>query len=325
MNGDHPRSRGVYPQGVPVRIPLPGSSPLARGLQYRLHRSEHHRGIIPARAGFTVTAWSRKDGSRDHPRSRGVYLRCLIPCHFVPGSSPLARGLPHQGQCHAPHRRIIPARAGFTVVCGLVCACVWDHPRSRGVYERRRPKVPRTLGSSPLARGLHAIGGRYAATARIIPARAGFTRLTEYQPNPATDHPRSRGVYGTAFKPEIKLTGSSPLARGLLGRRVIGQVCSRIIPARAGFTAAMRSAMVLMWDHPRSRGVYQHRRLTAVLSPGSSPLARGLPHSVAVVEDRPGIIPARAGFTSAPWTMTFGPRDHPRSRGVYSQGLDHRG
>ena len=52
---------------------------------------------------------------QDHPRSRGVYRPSSSSSEMIPGSSPLARGLlapPRRCLCH---RRIIPARAGFTL------------------------------------------------------------------------------------------------------------------------------------------------------------------------------------------------------------------
>ena len=52
--------------------------------------------------------------------------------------------------------------------------------------------------------------------------------------------------------------------------------------------------------------------------PGSSPLARGLPGRAARGRRRPGIIPARAGFTSLFFRRTMIRPDHPRSRGVYA-------
>ena len=75
-----------------------------------------------------------------------------------------------------------------------------------------------TVGSSPLARGLHPRAIHHRAQHRIIPARAGFTKSPPTPRRTQPDHPRSRGVY-----------------------RVVGSWCgmgSRIIPARAGFTAA---------------------------------------------------------------------------------------
>ena len=52
-------------------------------------------------------------------------------------------------------------------------------------------------------------------------------------------------------------------------------------------------------------------------SPGSSPLARGLPGWWPPAWGSPRIIPARAGFTSTASCPSSHSRDHPRSRGVY--------
>ena len=59
---DHPRSRGVYIV-VHERVPHPlGSSPLARGLRHLLLPCPQERGIIPARAGFTLAdPWNPND------------------------------------------------------------------------------------------------------------------------------------------------------------------------------------------------------------------------------------------------------------------------
>ena len=70
------------------------------------------------------------------------------------GSSPLARGLPVGEDPRERAHRIIPARAGFTKRMATVPSLRTDHPRSRGVYEKRNAKNAYYLGSSPLARGL---------------------------------------------------------------------------------------------------------------------------------------------------------------------------
>ena len=91
------------------------------------------------------------------------------------GSSPLARGLRvvcNGGMCRL---RIIPARAGFTVLLLAHDRVVPDHPRSRGVYIADLPLEDRLLGSSPLARGLRQRGALREGRGGIIPARAGFT------------------------------------------------------------------------------------------------------------------------------------------------------
>ena len=195
------------------------------------------------------------------------------------------------------HRRIIPARAGFTSGRPAAWPPKWDHPRSRGVYEMTKD-VPEGLeGSSPLARGLPvplALGGRHP---RIIPARAGFTSGRRLRRGPDQDHPRSRGVYAAGVVADARLPW--------------------IIPARAGFTPARPGAGHRAQDHPRSRGVYHTHPHRSLLGPGSSPLARGLLGQVAMMRTVSRIIPARAGFTTHVNRSGKQARDHPRSRGVY--------
>ena len=233
------------------------------------------------------------------------------------GSSPLARGLHHGGQHLAGQGRIIPARAGFTFDLIFLDRCVGDHPRSRGVYSDS-PRTPATLsGSSPLARGLLRLSGDDAGDVGIIPARAGFTFWPCASTCPAADHPRSRGVYPSSTASGASRTGSSPLARGLRASRLRGLIVGRIIPARAGFTGPHGRSCRRRGDHPRSRGVYLDKRLTSSCTEGSSPLARGLLPAPAPPTGRPGIIPARAGFTLRRRGLPLLGRDHPRSRGVY--------
>ena len=90
----------------------------------------------------------------DHPRSRGVYLRVLVAQELDLGSSPLARGLQSGAGVGLGQGGIIPARAGFTACPAYRVQDWWDHPRSRGVYERVLGRVEFMPGSSPLARGL---------------------------------------------------------------------------------------------------------------------------------------------------------------------------
>ena len=218
---DHPRSRGVYGAG---RINIPP-----------------HTGIIPARAGFTLRLAETPRSSGDHPRSREVYKFGMRAAIARTGSSPLARGLRawHHPSGHVVG--IIPARAGFTPHSSISCMPAKDHPRSRGVYHLIPQLSDHRLGSSPLARGLPPHESRSLWTGRIIPARAGFTPGGSGSMTPTEDHPRSRGVYSHVVSCGVEAGGSSPLARGLPGARVVGPRAERIIPARAGFTAATPS------------------------------------------------------------------------------------
>ena len=113
-----------------------GSSPLARGLRSAALSAVCTRGIIPARAGFTVRLIGDRRGAGDHPRSRGVYPPGPISMSQQVGSSPLARGLLGVYEFVDYLCRIIPARAGFTLLCAPCSVLGADHPRSRGVYLR---------------------------------------------------------------------------------------------------------------------------------------------------------------------------------------------
>ena len=195
-------------------------------------------------------------------------------------------------------------------------------------------------GSSPLARGLPRSAPTSATRPGIIPARAGFTNITDHHNYDYTDHPRSRGVYGRARSHRMLRQGSSPLARGLHGIAVHLEIGRGIIPARAGFTPGSGATTSSRPDHPRSRGVYSAVISATPSNEGSSPLARGLPGSARPAQEDPGssplargllpppwvtapargIIPARAGFTRSHGRSGPSERDHPRSRGVYDGG-----
>ena len=200
------------------------------------------------------------------------------------GSSPLARGLPGRGSWRRPQ----PA----------------DHPRSRGVYGEPVNPGSRSMGSSPLARGLRDTVAISGTNFGIIPARAGFTSMGCGPGRPPQDHPRSRGVYYICPFVKRNHSGSSPLARGLPSVHHINEGPFRIIPARAGFTGPPERRPNQIADHPRSRGVYRCDLDSSFAVAGSSPLARGLP--VGWLLENPRAV------------------DHPRSRGVYCPGPARR-
>ena len=256
----------------------------------------------------------------------------------MPGSSPLARGLPNTTTANLSSGRIIPARAGFTRFLLRLMGMCPDHPRSRGGYRTIRSRCARIPGSSPLARGLRREAPNRNRHSRIIPARAGFTRSTPSSPTPALDHPRSRGVYQAQRTGSAPQAGSSPLARGLLVLTRVNRAQNSDHPRSRGVYLRVGSgtgpppgssplargllaggALVSMGcpDHPRSRGVYDGLRVALNSASGSSPLARGLRGSTTWSMRPARIIPARAGFTPTTCPTTWASSDHPRSRGVY--------
>ena len=153
--GDHPRSRGEYiVLSIPSFVEL-GSSPLSRGI----HMHDTHDGIpariIPALAGNTPGSNKTPSQSRDHPRSRGEYPIRTWRVWVVPW--------------------IIPALAGNTLGSSPCHSARQDHPRSRGEYLPSFGDSAKSMGSSPLSRGILVHEVRIVVIAGIIPALAGNT------------------------------------------------------------------------------------------------------------------------------------------------------
>jgi len=265
LKKDHPRSRGVHQGSSEAVLPLPGSSPLARGppllVAFRLRLD----GIIPARAGSTGHRIRPDVPCQDHPRSRGVHATLADLRERMAGSSPLARGPLSVTVIKGQNTRIIPARAGSTTLGQRIAHAGEDHPRSRGVHCRPSPASWSRGGSSPLARGPPARARRERRFHRIIPARAGSTSLcpirrrgTGDHPRsrgvhsrshlvsiPSQDHPRSRGVHPAGYVSGDQTLGSSPLARGPLTNAESARKKAGIIPARAGSTNVSYSKLIL--------------------------------------------------------------------------------
>ena len=203
--------------------------------------------------------------------------RSKVPC----GSSPLARGTLEVLFGHKFTPRLIPARAGNTLPAPWMRKCAAAHPRSRGEHSRK-PAIDRlVIGSSPLARGTPTRRIGAARRFRLIPARAGNTKISPLGVLNMTAHPRSRGEHCSGVRLLALFAGSSPLARGTLRPIARDTRAVRLIPARAGNTL---------------HGFTNHRA-----TPGSSPLARGTPQRGETREPGRRLIPARAGNT---WTVT---------------------
>ena len=152
--GDHPRSRGEYNKGGDSGRAVGGSSPLSRGIRASRFSPIFRARIIPALAGNTMRRYSNPVPGKDHPRSRGEYLRLVLTSGIFGGSSPLSRGILGNYPCHNCRVGIIPALAGNTGFGGVFPNRRGDHPRSRGEYAGRWIRLRRETGSSPLSRGI---------------------------------------------------------------------------------------------------------------------------------------------------------------------------
>ena len=179
------------------------------------------------------------------------------------------------------------------------------------------PAPRRGLGSSPLARGALRLVGVDGRLVGIIPACAGSTLAPAHGAVVEWDHPRLRGEHGARGENPSRAVGSSPLARGALGRG-LGRSCRvGIIPACAGSTRCHIRPPRAKRDHPRLRGEHAEQQNVGVLVKGSSPLARGALQLRRTRHQPQGIIPACAGSTVLCCNLGGYAQDHPRLRGEH--------
>ncbi len=171
------------------------------------------------------------------------------------------------------------------------------HPRSRGEHVPTVRSSSSHAGSSPLARGTHLAVRECNPSCRLIPARAGNTRIPRRRKSRRAAHPRSRGEHGCSRSNLWRDSGSSPLARGTLSTGTSRVEIIRLIPARAGNTTRRYHHLPPSSAHPRSRGEHLRSCARSVLKRGSSPLARGTRWLLACCIARRRLIPARAGNT----------------------------
>ena len=131
---DHPRMRGEHYAFLLVLVGELGSSPHARGALLETLPLVNLQGIIPACAGSTRTAGSRREEAWDHPRMRGEHGKHEPIVDEELGSSPHARGALSDLGEQQRHSGIIPACAGSTQGQSQQARPGGDHPRMRGEH-----------------------------------------------------------------------------------------------------------------------------------------------------------------------------------------------
>ena len=151
-----------------------------------------------------------------------------------------------------------------------------DHPHLRGEYLSDQCTYGQTVGSPPLAWGIH-LGqncGKYLH--RITPTCVGNTVNQLVERETGEDHPHLRGEYtfGRSI-PSVK-RGSPPLAWGIpwfVGGILLGL---RITPTCVGNTYFIFNGVSSAKDHPHLRGEYLSGQSAKVWQLGSPPLAWGI-------------------------------------------------
>ena len=211
---DHPRMRGEHSIPAAAKTSAMGSSPHARGAPARDLKHARRSGIIPACAGSTTGSPAARERRWDHPRMRGEHTLCR-PCGWLRlGSSPHARGAPHESRTDCKRARIIPACAGSTHAPTNARSARRDHPRMRGEHSRNESPGQFAPGSSPHARGAPPQGRLLHDATGIIPACAGSTSAGRRLIKVLRDHPRMRGEHKSFGQSRGSVVGSSPHARG---------------------------------------------------------------------------------------------------------------
>ena len=185
---------------------------------------------------------------------RGENASALAPTSVTWGSSPHARGKPHQNPRRMSNFRLIPACAGKTRSRLRFGLSMRAHPRMRGENKFWQGKMKTLVGSSPHARGKQILCCGFAGDVRLIPACAGKTSNCLTRCATAAAHPRMRGENGRGMWFSGPTSGSSPHARGKLRAHVNKLDRERLIPACAGKTSGASLQAPRLGAHPRMRG-----------------------------------------------------------------------
>ena len=115
----HPRLRGELFARKGDEIGYTGSSPLTRGTRAAHRIKNRFHRFIPAYAGNSALACSRRARRSVHPRLRGELILVLRPALIHIGSSPLTRGTRGSFCLRSTVSRFIPAYAGNSLKDGI--------------------------------------------------------------------------------------------------------------------------------------------------------------------------------------------------------------
>ena len=210
-----------------------------------------------------------------HPRAGGENRRGLDASLRAGGSSPRGRGKQPPSWWRRVPGGLIPARAGKTSARIRWMTWTRAHPRAGGENGVLVDSHLCSRGSSPRGRGKPRPGASLTGPTGLIPARAGKTFISFPCHLGARAHPRAGGENMVGNLSVWCLTGSSPRGRGKPVARALGDLCPRLIPARAGKTFISFPHHLGVRAHPRAGG--ENGKLLSRKHPlkGSSPRGRG--------------------------------------------------
>ena len=286
--------------------------------QPRYRRPALHR-FIPACAGNTLIPPPPRVSAAVHLRLCGEHLAAGHTVQLAGGSSPPVRGTLRWRPDGVQRSRFIPACAGNTrarIESGLPETV---HPRLCGEHLYKGGVLDRNTGSSPPVRGTLCHASPLVSVCRFIPACAGNTRASSCAALRATVHPRLCGEHGPASGVKLLVHGSSPPVRGTHSLGRLQAIQLRFIPACAGNTHALVSAIVPAPVHPRLCGEHANALLANSPHTGSSPPVRGTLPSFGAVSIDCRFIPACAGNTRCRFASGGHLPVHPRLCGEHAK------
>ena len=156
---DHPRVGGEKRSACSVGPVRWGSPPHGRGKAPGVQKRHSAGGITPAWAGKSLFCFAAAVPIQDHPRVGGEKLYCIAAFCSMWGSPPHGRGKATWHCVRRPALRITPAHAWKRTRSWRAYGCPWDHPRTGGKRQPRRPSSrdrrdhPRVGGEKSLHSG----------------------------------------------------------------------------------------------------------------------------------------------------------------------------
>ena len=114
----HPRAGGENEVDSLLGVQPYGSSPRGRGKLNRRRHGPRRHGLIPARAGKTAIGVASRYVRSAHPRAGGENVSVASGVAETVGSSPRGRGKLGMKVSLSAAVRLIPARAGKTIMRG---------------------------------------------------------------------------------------------------------------------------------------------------------------------------------------------------------------
>ena len=146
------------------------------------------------------------------------------------------RGKRNHFQKTASRGRITPACAGKTTVKKIYAISHEDHPRVCGENKKHSYRGTNGDGSPPRVRGKLEQFGPDSWVARITPACAGKTEISQKDASVFQDHPRVCGENFPQTREARHAKGSPPRVRGKQSSSSAVASSLRITPACAGKT-----------------------------------------------------------------------------------------